>query len=203
MTGIHHLELSKLEQTLLSECLLLLLKVFLTCLTQKRTKTDSMYVTVHLERACLWYEASFSIKQKIKCRILNSVGYLQCSLPSTFHICLIFALSFSGAVHAAHQFGVSCLDVRGPFGLAHQPAADKHGPDIHLIPGPTVRSGSMWGQSRRWFTGKKRRTLGNLWASHSFSVSRHGAAKWNKHAAWEQVLHLMCSPETEHAKCFR
>lgn len=97
-------------------------------------------------------------------------------IPSTFHIGLIFPLCFSGAVNAAHQLGVSSLDVRGAFSLAHQPAPDKHGPDVHLIPLPTVRSRAVRGESDRRLAQKQRRTLGHFWAAYTFGVSRHGAA---------------------------
>lgn len=96
-------------------------------------------------------------------------------MPSTFHIGLIFPLCFSGAVNAAHQLGVSSLDVRGAFSLAHQPAPDKNGPDVHLIPLPTVRSGAVREENVRRFAQKQRRALRHIWPADTFSISRHGA----------------------------
>lgn len=115
----------------------------------------------------------------LRCRSTNKSNKLiYCishNTPSTFHIGFIFPLCFSGAINAAHQLGVSGLNVCGPFSLAHQPAPDKNRPDVHLIPLSTVRSEAVRGKNIRRFAQVQKRALGHFRAAYTFGVSRHGA----------------------------
>lgn len=61
--------------------------------------------------------------------------------------------------------------------MAHQPASDKNGPDVHLIPLTTIGSGAMRGENVGRLTHKQRRALGHIWPANTFCISRHDAGK--------------------------
>lgn len=119
-------------------------------------------------------------------------------IPSTFHVSLIFPLGLFGAVNAAQQLGVSSFYVRGTFSLAHQAAAHKHRPDVHLIPLAAVRSGPMRRENHGGSTAEQRRALRHLGGAYTFSIRWHGdffSREPNEAGVQESVLHLIMSPQ--------